>query len=132
MRYVSNDGGFTFVELLAVVLLMGVLVLIALPNYFGAEGEAKKAVDQANVRSINAALALYRFKNSGSCPATAADLTGSTFFGTTTYFPDGAPLDPWTLASTPYATTYSAAICRIQMSAGGVNHGGITSGSGHP
>ena len=60
MRYLSNDGGFTFVELLAVVLLMGVLVLIALPNYFGAEGEAKKAVDQANVRSINAALICIR------------------------------------------------------------------------
>lgn len=132
MRYVSNDRGFTFVELLAVLLLMGVLVLIALPNYFGAENDARKAVDQSNVRSINAALALFRFKNSGSCPADAAALTGSAFFGTTTYFPDGAPLDPWTSTSTPYATTYSNPICRIQLSAGGVNHAGIGSGGVHP
>lgn len=135
MRYVSNDGGFTFVELLAVMLLMGVLVLIALPNYFGAENDARKAVDQANVRSINAALALYKFKNTGSCPADTAALTGSAFFGSVTYFPDGSPTDPWTSTSTPYATTYVAADCRVKMSGGTplVNHAGSTgSPPAHP
>src|SRR3990170_6779816 len=114
MRYVSNDGGFTFLELLAVMLLLGVLILVALPNYFGAENEARKAVDQANVRVINSALALYMFKNNGACPAAAA-LTGSAFFGSVTYFPDGSPTDPWTITSTPYANTYVQADCRVKM-----------------
>src|SRR3972149_10247601 len=95
MRHLSNEGGFPFVELLAVVLLLGILVLVALPNYFGAENDARRAADRANVRAINAALALYRLRNNGSCPADAAALTGAGFFGNTAYFPDGVPVDPW-------------------------------------
>src|SRR3970040_1787636 len=72
MRHLSNESGFTFVELLAVVLLLGILVLVALPNYFGAESDARRAADRANVRAINAALALYRYRNNGTCPTVGA------------------------------------------------------------
>ncbi len=115
MRYIANEGGFTFVELLAVVLLLGILVLVALPNYFGAENDARRAADRANVRSINAALALYRYRNNGTCPTTE---TFPDFVENTSYFPDGKPIDPWTNppSSEPYADTYSEALCRVQLS----------------
>lgn len=37
----AGESGFTFVEVLAVLLILGVLVAIALPNYFGAEVDAR-------------------------------------------------------------------------------------------
>lgn len=134
---IGGEHGITFVELLVVVLIIGVLVLLALLDYFGAEGgfrakrDAKGAVDRTNVHAINSALALFKLRNV-ACPADAVALTGTAFFGSTAYFPDGPPVDPWTNSATPYATTYVAAACRVQMSLGGVNHAGITWGVGHP
>lgn len=129
-RILAGDEGFTFVELLAVVLLLGLLVLAAMPNFFGAEADTKSKVDQANVRAVNAALALYKFKNNGSCPADSTALGGATFFGSTTYFPDGAPKDPYLNPPTgvPYQNTYDAVLCRVKMSSGTVDH---TTGGGH-
>ena len=121
----SNEQGFTFVEVLAVVLILGVLIAIALPNYFGVQTDAQRSVDITNVKSINSALALYQYRNN-ACPADAAAFTA--FLGNTTYFPDGTPTDPRTNNATPYVNTYSAALCRVQMSAGGVNH---DTGAGH-
>lgn len=118
MRYLHDQRGLTFVELLAVILILGILVAAALPNYFGAENAARDAVDRANVRAINAALALYRFQN-GSCPADATEF--GKFLNDATYFPDGAPQDPIdgygtntvTVPGDAYSTDYSATNCRV-------------------
>jgi general secretion pathway protein G len=106
----SGEGGFTFIEVLAVLLVLGVLVAIALPNYFGAEADARTAVRTANVRSINTALVLYQYRNS-ACPADATAFTA--FLNDTAYFPDGAPTDPVGGGQTFFSTNYNAARCRV-------------------
>ncbi len=116
MRHVSNDRGLTLIELLVVVLILGILVLVALPNYFGVQSGAQTAVRASNVASINTALALYQYRNNGQCPPNGPDTTITLFLNDTTYFPDGAPVDPTVTpaSSTPFVTNYTAATCRTR------------------
>lgn len=108
----AGQQGFTFVEVLAVILVLGVLIAIALPNYFGAEADARTAVRTANVRSINSALALYQYRNNGACPTAA---TFPAFLSNTTYFPDGTPTDPVAGGTGFFTTNYDPSRCRIVM-----------------
>ncbi|MGH2405220.1 MAG: type II secretion system protein [bacterium] len=124
----SNEKGFTFVEVLAVVMLLGILIAVAMPQYFGAQGDARRNADLATMRAINSAVALYQFRNNGACPAQAGQATFASFANDTIYFPDGPPNDPRTSTLTPYTSTYSSALCRVQRSSGGVDH---DTGAGH-
>lgn len=120
----------TIIELLiALLLLLGILVGVGMRSYLRAEPEARRMVDQANVRLINSALGLYRFKHE-SCPADAAAF--STFVADPAYFPEGMPVDPHdadgSLDGDDYAATYDPALCRVQMSKGSLSH---ATGAGH-
>src|SRR5205807_3037603 len=110
MSRVFDQKGFTFMEVLAVVLLRGILALIALPNYFGAATGTQNAVRSSNVSAINTAVALFQYRNNGLCPSQGgAPETFTQFLADTTYFPDGQPVDPTVNppSSTPFITNYS-------------------------
>ena len=110
MSRVSGEHGFTFMEVLAVVLLLGILALIALPNYFGAATGTQNAVRSSNVSAINTAVSLFQYRNNGLCPGQGgAPETFAQFLADTTYFPDGPPLDPTVNppASTSFSTNYA-------------------------
>jgi prepilin-type N-terminal cleavage/methylation domain-containing protein len=52
-----NNKGFTLVELMVVLLILGILVAIAIPIYNNAQANAKKQACEANIRTINGAVA---------------------------------------------------------------------------
>lgn len=56
MRRAQNQKGFTLVELMVVVVILGILVAIAVPLYNAQTEKAKKATCFANQRMIDLSL----------------------------------------------------------------------------
>ncbi|HZK24913.1 MAG TPA: prepilin-type N-terminal cleavage/methylation domain-containing protein [Oscillospiraceae bacterium] len=69
--------GFTLVELMVVVVIIGVLVAIAVPVYNSITGDAADKADQATLRTVNGAVMMYDAANGEkSFDGTIADLVG--------------------------------------------------------
>jgi len=59
MRMFRKDEGFTLVELMVVVLIIGILVAIAIPVFNAASGNARLKTCQSNQRTIEGAVQQY-------------------------------------------------------------------------
>ena len=57
----SNRKGFTLVEIMIVVAIIGLLAAIAIPNFVTARTTAQQSACHANLRTIQGALELARF-----------------------------------------------------------------------
>ncbi|MCH8194179.1 MAG: prepilin-type N-terminal cleavage/methylation domain-containing protein [Planctomycetes bacterium] len=77
--------GFTLVELLVVVLILGALAFVAIPRIGQSTTTAKNNACDTNVDLLNSQIELY-YATSGTWPAALTDITLDV-----NYFPDGAP-----------------------------------------
>ena len=91
--------GFTLVELLIVVLIIGALAAIAIPRISTSAATAKTNACNTNVDTINTQIEMY-YANNSAWPSALTDITASTDF-----FPDGAPACPYSTAYSLNATT---------------------------
>ncbi|WP_432978017.1 prepilin-type N-terminal cleavage/methylation domain-containing protein [Dactylosporangium sp. CA-233914] len=67
----AGDGGFTLVELLVVVVIIGVLVAIAVPMYLNYRKGAANKSAESDVRAAVSAVEQFYTENGNSYPATA-------------------------------------------------------------
>ena len=66
--------GFTLVELLVVVAIIGVLVMIAIPRFANMTAGAQRAALNSNHRLVISAVTMYMAENNGDTPANLAAL----------------------------------------------------------
>ena len=97
---IRNKKGFTLIEVLAAVVIVGIIAAIALPRFLNVKTNAEKEGCKSNLASINLQIERYYTEN-GSWPTALADVTGDT-----DYFPDGAPTCPGGGTYTYSATTH--------------------------
>ena len=90
----TRKKGFTLVELLVVVLILGALAAIAIPRIGQSSTTAKINACKTNVDLLNSQIELY-YASEGSWPSSLSTITGDA-----NYFPDGAP-------ECPFGTSYS-------------------------
>jgi type IV pilus assembly protein PilA len=67
----EREEGFTLIELMVVLLIMGILLAIAIPTFLSVVGGAKKTAAQSNLtNAVTSAQGIYSLD--GAFPATAA------------------------------------------------------------
>ncbi len=64
----EHKKGFTLMEVLVVVAVLGILASIALPRVVAFMGQARLAADQATVSTLNGATSLYRIQSPEADP----------------------------------------------------------------
>ena len=86
-KRLSNRKGFTLVELLVVISIIGILSAIAIPKFSSATETAKRAKIQADLRTIDSAIMIYQ-ASAGTVPTWAQLTSGDKYFATTPVPPD--------------------------------------------
>ena len=105
MRKIDRNKrkGFTLVEILVVVVILGMLAAIIIPNVIGQTDEARRTLAATQIKEIENALDIYRLQN-GFYPTTEQGLEALVTKPTTNpqpkkYIEGGyikrVPMDPW-------------------------------------
>ena len=99
----SHQRGFTLIEIMVVVVILGVLAALVAPNILGRTGDARITAAKSDINSIGNALDLYKLDNH-SYPSTDQGLEAlvskpSGFPEPADWNPEGylktLPKDPW-------------------------------------
>ena len=107
MKMFRKEEGFTLVELMVVVLIIGILIAIAIPVFNAAKANAQKKSCWANQRTLEGAAETYQ-ADSGNLPSGTTIAAGTwavpTYVKSAPYCPTGGTGAYYTLDSSGTVT----------------------------
>jgi len=109
IRIRCYSSGFTLIEVLVVILILGVLTAIALPSYVTSVQRSRQSSANANARAIATAVQCHAI-DSGSYDTTLADFA--------TDLGGSIPSNPCTGTNTGYSITSTATAATVAASTG--------------
>jgi prepilin-type N-terminal cleavage/methylation domain-containing protein len=119
-----REGGFTLIEILVVVVLLGILAAIVVPHISGAGVETRTAALATDLRRVRSQMELYKFHHNDQLPAAAgensADFSRRMTTQTDASGNAGVDFGPY-LQSLPANKFNDSATVRIDGAAAGAN-----------
>ncbi len=121
----SNTKGFTLLEVLIVIAIIGILVSIGLASYTTAQKKSRDARRKGDLKAMQSAWEQYYSQST-----TASYPTTCSFATLTTYMPMGQPKDPqlnadYCVDGNLSATSYVFCALMESITAGNANSSGV-------
>jgi general secretion pathway protein G len=102
-------NGFTLIELMVVIIILGVLAGLVLPRFMGRTEEAKRTKAKLQIENLESALKLYKLDN-GSFPSTQQGLEALVKLPTVGTIPkswrEGGYLEKYQVPPDPWGRPY--------------------------
>ena len=94
-KMLKHQEGFTLVELMIVVVILGILAGVGIQQYGAVQENARRSVNQANIRMIANAVRMYQVMT-GLDPTFSEPNTDEQWESLKPYGLDARPNSPWT------------------------------------